>query len=176
MSPADPLPVLARPVLLRRLRTSDLTVFQVYRTDPELARYQGWSAMPDGEALAFIEEMSVAPLLKPGAWSQIAIADPDTDLLIGDLGLFLGRDSSYAEIGFTISSDAQGRGIGTAAARAAIAMIFAYTRAARVLGITDSRNTASVRVLERAGMRRIESREVVFKGEPCVEWVFASER
>lgn len=43
----------------------------------------------------------------------------------------------------------------------------------RVVGITDARNAASVRVLERVGMSRVEAREVVFKGEPCVEWEYS---
>jgi hypothetical protein len=39
MVPAEPLPVLAGPALLRRLRVSDLPAFQTYRHDAELARY-----------------------------------------------------------------------------------------------------------------------------------------
>jgi RimJ/RimL family protein N-acetyltransferase len=44
------------------------------------------------------------------------------------------------------------------------------------MGVTDARNTASVKVLERVGMSRVEAREVVFKGEPCVEWVYCRAR
>jgi aminoglycoside 6'-N-acetyltransferase len=120
--------------------------------------------------------MHEAAILRPGEWSQIAIADPGTDELIGDVGLFLGPEASYAEIGFTLSRAAQGRGVATAAVRATIDMMFGYTLARQVFGITDARNTASVRVLERAGMQRVESREVVFKGEACTEWVFIKER
>lgn len=176
MPSADPLPILADPALLRRFAVNDLHAFQSYRHDPDLGRYQGWSPLTDSEALVFIEEMRVGAILQPGEWSQIAIADPGTDELIGDLGLFLAPDASYAEVGFTLSRAAQGRGVATAAVRATIDMVFGYTPARRVFGITDTRNTASVRVLERAGMQRLESREVVFKGEACTEWIFIKDR
>ena len=39
------------------------------------------------------------------------------------------------------------------------------------LGITDARNLASLRLLERLGFAPRETRSTVFKGEPCVEVV-----
>jgi aminoglycoside 6'-N-acetyltransferase len=169
----DPLPILAPPVRLRRFMPTDLVAFQRYRGDPVLARYQGWRAMTDEAARAFITEMQRMPLLQAGRWTQIALADPVSDGLIGDLGVFVADDAATAEIGFTVARSAQGRGVATAAARAALALVFAHTPVRRVLGVTDARNTASVRVLERLGLQRIEVREVVFKDEPCTEWVYA---
>jgi RimJ/RimL family protein N-acetyltransferase len=59
---------------------------------------------------------------------------------------------------------------------ASIQLLFEQTRVSRVIGITDARNTASVRVLERVGMKHVDSRKVEFKGETCTEWVYARER
>jgi ribosomal-protein-alanine N-acetyltransferase len=174
MTPAEsPLPRLARPALLRRLRASDLAAFHAYRSDPVVCRYQSWLPMPESEASAFIAEMEAAPLFQPGQWAQLAIARAEDDALVGDLGLFVAGDLSSAEIGFTLSAAAQGRGYAAAAAAAAIKLLFELTAVPRVVGITDARNAASVRVLERVGMSRVEAREVVFKGEPCVEWVYS---
>lgn len=163
-------------VVLRRLRVSDLAEFQGYRSDAELGRYQGWSAMSDQEALAFLCDVQHEPLFQPGAWMQIGIAEPGNLALLGDVGLFLSADSTEAEIGFTLARAAHGRGLATAAVRAALQLVFDATSARRVLGITDARNHASVRLLERVGMRQIEQREVEFRGERCTEWVFAVER
>jgi RimJ/RimL family protein N-acetyltransferase len=40
---------------------------------------------------------------------------------------------------------------------------------ARIVGITDERNRASVRVLLRLGMTLVSRYETTFKQEPCVE-------
>ena len=37
---------------------------------------------------------------------------------------------------------------------------------------TDSRNDASIRLLERSGFKRQETRDAVFRGEPCTEHVY----
>jgi len=173
---ADWLPTRNRNALLRRLRLDDLHAFQAYRHDPALARYQGWCPVSDPEALAFLEEMASAPLLQPGQWIQLAIADPHTDQLLGDIGLYVAPDSSSAELGFTLARAAQGRGVATAAAQAAVRLLFACTAVARVVGITDARNEPSVRLLSRIGMRMVESRQSVFKGEACTEQVFSMAR
>lgn len=160
---------------LRRLRADDLASFQAYRAVPELGRYQGWTPMPDEAAAAFLAEMRDAPLFPRGDWIQLGIAAPD-DTLVGDIGICVDADGRSAEIGFTLAPAAQGRGIATRAVREAIALAFATTGVERVVGITDRRNAASIRLLERCGFRRAESREAVFKGEDCVEDVFVLAR
>jgi len=159
-------------VVLRRLAVADLAAFQAYRHDAEVGRYQGWSAMTDGEAIAFLAEMNGAVLLPPGAWCQIGIADADGLALIGDIGLRVAADGRQAEIGFSLRRESQGCGLATAAVRAATRMVFEHTTAERVVGITDARNAASIRLLERVGMRRVETAETVFRGEPCVEFTY----
>lgn len=161
---------------LRRLADGDLRAFQAYRHDEELGRYQGWSPMTDAEAAAFLAEMQAIPLLQPGQWTQLGIAEPDGRRLIGDIGLRIDADGGGAEIGFTLARDAQGRGIATAAVGDAIRLVFETGAAQRVLGIADARNAASIRLLERVGMRRLAIRHTRFRGEACVEHVYAVAR
>jgi RimJ/RimL family protein N-acetyltransferase len=176
MPPAEPLPRIAGPVALRRLRASDVPNFRSYRCDPVVGRFQGWHTMTEAEAVGFVAEMSRAELFVRGEWTQVAIAEADTDVLVGDLGLFLSANAHLAEIGFTLDPRFTGKGYATAAVREAVRLVFEQTDVQRVIGVTDARNLSSVRVLERAGMIRIESRETVFKGEPCIEWVYARQR
>ena len=168
----DPLPRECGGILLRRLNVADLRAFQAYRQDAELGLYQGWRAMPDAEASAFLGEMSNARLFEPGLWCQIGIAESSSNALIGDIGVCLGTDATEAEIGFTLQRTSQGRGLASVAVGEAIRLIFERTAAQRVLGISDARNAASLRLMERIGMHCIESRNVVFRGEACVEQVF----
>lgn len=161
---------------LRRLHPRDLAAFQAYRSIPELGRYQGWSPMSDADALAFLDEMHRAPLFTPGQWIQLGIAEPEADALVGDIGLHLSEDGASGEVGFTLQPSAQGRGLAGRAVRAAIQLLFAATNATRVFGITDERNLPSIRLLARLGFDLVESRQVVFRGEPCTEWVHAYRR
>lgn len=173
---SDPFPLPAGAAVLRRLAASDLQDFQSYRSDAELARFQGWSPQTDAEAQKFLQAVATAPLFEPGEWIQLAIAQPPSRKLVGDIGLFLAQDGSYAEVGVTLARSAQGAGLATLAVQAAISLVFARTTAAQVIGVTDQRNAASIRLLQRVGMQLTESREALFKGEPCTELVFALQR
>jgi RimJ/RimL family protein N-acetyltransferase len=98
--------------LLRRLSAEDLLLFQAYRSDPEVGRYQGWEPMDDA----------------------------------------------------------------VAAFTGAIGLVFERTAAERLVAITDSRNTPSIRLLERVGMVRERSYQTRFRGEACVELEFSLSR
>jgi RimJ/RimL family protein N-acetyltransferase len=175
-APTDPLPLRGERVVLRRLAAHDLAAFQAYRSDPELARFQGWSAQSDADARAFIDEMAAAPLLAHGEWLQLGIAGRADDALLGDIGLHVDAQGHEAEIGFTLSRPAQGRGLATEAVALALQLLWQHTPVACVLGITDVRNHGSLRLLERLGFRLQERRDAVFKGEACVEAVYRLER
>jgi RimJ/RimL family protein N-acetyltransferase len=161
---------------LRRLRRSDRSAFQAYRGIPELGRYQGWSLMSQAEALAFLVEMETRALFEPGQWIQLGIAEPHTDTLVGDIGLHLSGDSQTGEVGFTLAPSAQGRGLATAAMQEAFQLFFTATPVSRILGITDARNSPSVRLLERLGFECRETRPAVFRGEECTEQIFVFAR
>jgi [ribosomal protein S5]-alanine N-acetyltransferase len=176
MRSIDSLPRAANGVVLRRLATADLGAFQAYRHDVLLGRYQGWSAMSDADAALFIAEMNTAELFQEGVWSQIGIADADDMMLIGDIGLLLTNGGRDVEIGFTLRRASQDRGLATDAVREVIAFAFEHTQAERVLGITDTRNLSSIRLLERVGMRKTAASSAVFRGEPCIELTYAIAR
>ena len=172
----EPLPRLGPRTILRRLALTDLERFQGYRT-AAVGRYQGWSVVSDAEAAGFLTEMRDAPFCIPGVWIQIGIAERSTGRLIGDIGIcVLQAETLHAEIGFTLSDAFQGQGLATEAVREAISLLFAYTDIAHVVGITDTRNIPSMRLLERLGMRLTETVETVFRGEPCSEHFYRLDR
>jgi RimJ/RimL family protein N-acetyltransferase len=47
---------------------------------------------------------------------------------------------------------------------------------AGIRAVTDARNLASIGVLERAGFRFASQQPAVFKGEPCIEFVYRRRR
>ena len=172
----DPLPILTRHAIVRRLTSSDLPQFQAYRHDEDISRYQGWSAQSDEDALAFLDEMAIVPLFRPDKWTQLAIAESRTSKLIGDIGVYVSDDGTFAEIGFSLAKAAHGSGRATAAVSATIDLVLRWTDVVKIIGIPDARNIASIKLLERVGMRPVESRETMFDGAPCTEIVFIRER
>lgn len=162
--------------VLRRLRPGDFADFRAYRSIPELGRYQSWSAQTEAETKAFLAEMSVAPIFPSGGWFQLGIAAPGGDRLVGDIGLFLAADARSGEVGFTLEPASQGRGIATQAVREALGLMFAATAIGHVRGVTDTRNTPSIRLLERLGFRHRETVDAVFRGEPCREATYVLQR
>jgi RimJ/RimL family protein N-acetyltransferase len=171
------LPCTTDRLVLRRFVTKDLAPFQSYRCDPEVGRYQGWSTMDDAGAAAFIAGMAMARIGVPGEWFQIAVAERFTGVLVGDIGIGLDRNrTGVAEIGFSMEPAAQGRGLGSEAVMAALALLFDSTKVGVIEGITDARNIPSIRLLERVGMRLNRTQETLFKGELCTEHVYAIAR
>jgi [ribosomal protein S5]-alanine N-acetyltransferase len=174
---ANALPRAAERIVLRRFRASDVERFQAYRCDPDVGRYQGWTAMDDAGAAAFIAEMAVAPIGLRGVWFQMAVADKANDALMGDIGIGLDKErAGVAEIGFSMAPAAQGRGLGTEAVRSALALLFESGIVDVVEGITDARNAPSIQLLERVGMRIERTHETMFKEEMCTEHIFAIAR
>ncbi|MDQ3269212.1 MAG: GNAT family N-acetyltransferase [Pseudomonadota bacterium] len=172
----DRLPYQLERVRLRRLRSADLNDFLAYRRDPEVARYQGWAPMADSEASGFLEDHGRHVSLTPGAWHQLAIAQHESDLLIGDVGVWLSPDGSQAEIGISIASSFQGNGLGCECLKGLIELLFSATRVAEIVAHSDARNAACLSMLARSGMGRIDTRQVEYKGEACTEHSFSIRR
>jgi aminoglycoside 6'-N-acetyltransferase len=124
----------------------------------------------------FLREAALASRLVPGDWIQLAIADSVTDTLVGDVGLFLSEDCTYAELGFTLARTEHGKGHATRAVELATERVFQPSTVLEVRAVTDELNHASMAVLRRAKFAQTGTRRTIFKGKPCVEALFARDR
>jgi RimJ/RimL family protein N-acetyltransferase len=153
---ADFTPLRTARLTLRRFRPEDLEAFLAYRNDPEVARYQGWPVpMDEAAGRAFIEEAAAAIISPAGGGGQVAVALAATNELLGDL--YLGRfggDPRQGMLGYSLARRHQGRGYAGEAARALLGYAFDTLGLHRMVATVDVRNTASVALLERLGMRR----------------------
>jgi RimJ/RimL family protein N-acetyltransferase len=138
---------------LRRFQADDVPAFSAYRSDPDVARYQGWTApVPVEEAASLVRHFADGDPGVPG-WFQYAVelkADGD---LIGDVGVKLHENLMQADLGFTLAADRQGYGYATEAVRAVLDDLFARGLR-RVSAECDARNTGSARLLERVGFQQ----------------------
>lgn len=164
-------------LLLRPFLPSDAATFAGYRSDPDVARYQGWEApfsLP--QARAFIASMEQVVPGTPGAWYQLAICLRVTGEQVGDCAFrVLPDEPKQAEIGFTLARPHQGHGYATEAVGGLLVHLFGTLQLHRVRAVCDVENPASARVLERVGFRRegqfIEN--AWFKGRWSSEFLFA---
>ncbi|MEM9170636.1 MAG: GNAT family protein [Pseudomonadota bacterium] len=147
----DLLPIRTERLVLRRFHARDLDAFQRYRADPDVARHQGWDRFTAADAAAFWEEQRDRRLGDVGDWVQIAVADPMTDQLLGDVATKIAADRSAAEIGVTFARDHQGRGFAREALGALVDVLFARLGVARIVAWTAADNVRVHQLLSGLG-------------------------
>ncbi|MDB5235931.1 MAG: ribosomal-protein-serine acetyltransferase [Hymenobacter sp.] len=164
-------------VQLRRLQPDDLPAFAGYRADANVCRYQGFDVFTHAQAAEFIAEQATGPVpAPPGHWRQLAIARRTDGELLGDCALHLRADEPrFAEFGITIAPHWQGHGYGREALRGLLGCCFGQLGLHRVVALADTRNLASVALLEAVGMRREGHflHNGWYKGEWCDEYQYA---
>jgi len=171
------IPMETKRLRLRPFETKDVPIFAAYRSDPEVARYQGWDApYPLEKAVQFVEDMVHAQPGVPGQWCQIAIELKESGQMIGDCAFcVLEEDGQQAKIGFTLAREFQGRGFATEAVSCLLGYLFGTLKLHRVSAICDAENLSSARVLEKVGMRREAAyiENIWFKGHWGSEFEYA---
>jgi RimJ/RimL family protein N-acetyltransferase len=161
---------------VRNLKISDLEDFHIYRSNPEVTRYQGFDVMTAEQAAAFIKEQENLEFGKPGEWVQYGIENKATGKLIGDCAIRLtSQDPRVAEIGITISHLEQKKGFAKETLSGILEYLFGKLKIHRVVEIVDEENIASINLLKSAGFRQeghfIEN--IFFKGKWGNELQFA---
>ncbi len=167
--------ILTERLQLRPLVPGDAPELFGYRADPRVCRFQSFEPGTLHDVEAFLAR--VEPTFDvAGTWFQFAICLRSSGKLIGDLGMhFFAEDSRQVELGVTVSPDNQGLGYGTEAVIGALDLLLGSLRKHRVSASVDPRNTPSVALLERVGMR-LEAhfhKSLWFKGEWADDMVFA---
>jgi ribosomal-protein-alanine N-acetyltransferase len=164
-------------VQLRQLRPTDLPDFLAYRSDPAVARFQGFDPYDEAEAAAFIANQAEAAVPAPaGEWVQMAIARTEDDVLVGDCALHrYAHEPRFGEMGITLSPRWQGQGYARAALAGLLRYCFTKLELHRVVALTDTRNLPCVALLEGVGMRREGHflQNGWYKGEWCDEYQYA---
>ncbi|MGS0996926.1 GNAT family N-acetyltransferase [Rhodanobacter sp. FW102-FHT14D06] len=135
------------------LRAEDAAALFALRSDPVVARYQGWRPADLAAARAFIERQS--PAATPAGWFQRAIRLREDGRLIGDLGVNLPEDAMESvEFGISLAPAGQGRGYAGEAVRALFGQVFGPWRRHRIHASVDPRNQACLALLRSLGMRQ----------------------
>src|SRR5882757_674322 len=163
-------------LLIRNLKPTDLEDFHVYRSNPEVTKYQGFDVMTAAQAEFFINEQKDKLFGQPGEYVQYAIENKATQQLVGDCAIKLTEfDERIAEVGITISHLEQKKGYAKETLLGILAFLFITKKIHRVEETVDAENTASINLLKSTGFRQeghfIEN--IFFKGKWGSEYRYA---
>ncbi len=170
-------PIQTARLTLRPFAAGDLDDLYSFHSRPDVARYLYWEARTRDAVRGVLDrKIDERAILDEGGRISLAVGLRDSGTVIGEVMLrWLSREHRQGELGYVFHPDYGGRGFATEAARVALALGFDGLGLHRMIGRCDARNVASVRVLERLGMRR-EAHLVQnewFKGEWSDELVYA---
>ena len=146
-------PLQTERLLIRKLAAKDAQVFFQYRSIFEVYRFQSFKPKNMKDVDAFYSSLAGYPNIR-NTWFQLAVCLKDDNRLIGDIGMHFLDDDEHAEIGYTINPDFQGKGYGLEAVSAAIKYLFTALDKHRITASVDPENKKSIRLLEKAGMRK----------------------
>ena len=165
--------------VLRPFRLADVTAVFEYARDP---RFSEFLPIPLPYTIVHAEQF-VAAQMALNREVHASWAIEVAGRAMGGLNVRFLANHRLAEIGYAIAPALWNRGITTEAARLVLTAAFAtYRQLVRVQATADSRNTASIRVMEKLGLRREgllrrhrvcrnELTDQVICGVLCEEWI-----
>lgn len=161
---------------IRNLKLTDLADFHLYRSKPEVTKYQGFDVMTMELAEEFIKGQLNKEFGKAGQWVQYGIENKATAKIIGDCAIKLDQDDiRIAEIGITISHLEQKKGYAKEALLGILDFLFRSQNIHRLVETVDTENSACINLLKSIGFRQeghfVEN--LFFKGKWGSEFQFA---
>lgn len=161
---------------LKLMKVEDAQTVHYYRSIPEVSIFQGWTPASPKEVSDYAEKMQRLPLYSSGVWWQVIILNKQSQKVIGDLAFCIDAETEQqAELGVALDPAFQKQGYATEAIRAICDFLFDEKLLHRIHVSIDPRNTASLNLFARVGLRKeahlVES--LFFKGEWCDDIIMA---
>jgi ribosomal-protein-alanine N-acetyltransferase len=154
-------------LILREFNENDWPDLLAYQADPRYLRYYEWTERTPTAVQEFVQMFLDQQQEQPRTKFQLAVTLKPNRQLIGTCGIRTkSADAHEGDIGYELSPKHWGQGYAPEAARAIVQFGFAEMRLHRIWSWCIADNVASVRVLEKLGMRlegRLRDKEY-FKG------------
>ena len=134
-------------IALAHFQPGDASDIHAVASDPLVCRYSTWGPNQLADTQAFLQDALVE---QPQRYLQAVLVD---GVLIGSASVWVTDQISKAgEIGYTLNRNYWGRGYATEVAVLLLQLGFENLGLERISATCDARNTASIRVLEKAGL------------------------
>jgi ribosomal-protein-alanine N-acetyltransferase len=146
------LPLKTARLNLREFTEADFDAVLAYSRDPKVTRYLFFGPRDEDSTQEYLQELLASQLEQPRTRFELAVEEKAGGRLIGACDLSL-IERNVMDLGYMLESAAWGRGIATEIATALLDAAFQQLRVDRVISTVDVNNGASIRVLEKIGMR-----------------------
>ena len=137
---------------LREFVVSDFEAVLAYSSDARVTRYLFFGPRDSDSTAEYLEELLDSQREQPRTRFELAVEETASGRLIGACDLSL-IERNVADLGYMLELDAWGKGYATEIATSLLEAAFLQLRADRVISTVDVNNGASIRVLEKIGMR-----------------------
>lgn len=143
-------------LILRPFADADFEAAAAMMGDAAVTHHLHWGPRGREDARAAFAKRLAGGTAAPGAdYLALALEDRASGALAGVVSLMqMANADGNGEIGYMLAAGFHGRGLGTKAARAMMAIGFGPLGLRRITATCDERNAASARILEKLGMRR----------------------
>jgi ribosomal-protein-alanine N-acetyltransferase len=146
------LPVRTARLTLREFVKSDFDAVFAYSSDPRVTRYLFFGPRDQDGTAEYLDDLLASQRERPRTRFELAVEESASARVIGACDLsFIERNE--VDLGYMLHAEAWGQGYATEIALALIDAAFFDLRAERVISTVDVNNSASIRVLEKIGMR-----------------------
>ncbi|HEX4242075.1 MAG TPA: GNAT family protein [Steroidobacteraceae bacterium] len=146
------LPLATARLRLRDFVKTDLESVHAYSSDPRVTRYLFFGPRDADATAEYLEGLLASQRERPRMRFELAVEEIGTARVVGACDLsFIERN--VVDLGYMLAMDVWSRGYATEIALALVDAAFYDLRAARVISTVDVNNGASIRVLEKIGMR-----------------------
>ena len=137
---------------VRPLTEDDLPALARMRSDADVSRYLGTTAMQTPEFIARRLRFYLACYESHG-FGTSAVEERSGGELIGTAGLQPLEETGEIEVGYAFDKPYWGRGYATEVAAAWLRYGFGHAGLERIVAVADPENTGSRRVMEKLGMK-----------------------
>lgn len=141
-------------LLLRYFVPGDWAAVHAYASIPEVSQFDSWGPNTEADSRTFIDHCIEFAAQNPVRRHDFAIIVNADEQLIGGCSVKL-QSGTEGSLGYAIHPEYQGMGFATEATRAMIEFGFRDLGLERIVAQCDTRNSASYRVMEKAGMARV---------------------
>jgi [ribosomal protein S5]-alanine N-acetyltransferase len=142
-------------LLMRDFVEADWQAVFAYQSAPLYLHYNSWTHRTESDVCKFIQMFIGEQKEQPRTKFQLAIILKEENQLIGNCGIRINDlEMREANIGYELNTQYWGQGYATEAAQAVVKLGFEELGMHRIWSWCVAQNLASVRVLEKIGMRR----------------------
>jgi RimJ/RimL family protein N-acetyltransferase len=146
------LPVRTERLILREFVKSDFDAVFTYSSDPKVTRYLFFGPRDADGTAEYLEELLASQIEQPRTRFELAVEEKTSGRVIGACDLSL-IEAKVVDLGYMLGTPDWGKGYATEISLALLEAAFRELRAERVISTVDVNNGASIRVLEKIGMR-----------------------